>query len=327
MSVNGIELAVGQKWRTRCGEVVVLEDNDLYADKGWPFRAAGFGYTAEGKAPPPFAPRDLVELVTDEHGWTPWKGGGAMPFGGPFTAKLRSGDVGMATTQMFTEEHLGTGGDMVAYRLTPVACPQGAPLDRPELWHMDWSDAARQRADQVVGETISRVLNTEPAGAVAAFNAAVRAARGEAPAALDSSAQQMLAQAAKHMADRAATYDKPAGERSMSTTVAAFNAVACRGDGLALERLRIMFSALRINLQHNCPLDREGLIETMQAAEHFLSLLSTPALSESEGWLLMALLKIVRDRQRPEAHRDSLEDLVAYGALYGEARLKEGGTK
>lgn len=44
-------------------------------------------------------------------------------------------------------------------------------------------------------------------------------------------------------------------------------------------------------------------------------------LAESEGWLMMALLKMVRSQQRDEPHRDSLEDLVAYGALFAEARL------
>lgn len=44
-------------------------------------------------------------------------------------------------------------------------------------------------------------------------------------------------------------------------------------------------------------------------------------LRESEGWLLMALLKMVRSEQRSDPHRDSIEDLVAYGALFGEARL------
>lgn len=39
-------------------------------------------------------------------------------------------------------------------------------------------------------------------------------------------AQEFLSQAAKHMADRAATYDSPDGERSMEKTVAAFNALA-----------------------------------------------------------------------------------------------------
>lgn len=46
------------------------------------------------------------------------------------------------------------------------------------------------------------------------------------------------------------------------------------------------------------------------------------ALSESEGWLFMQLLKIVRDRAG-KPHRDSIEDNVAYASLYGEARLKE----
>ena len=89
------------------------------------------------------------------------------------------------------------------------------------------------------------------------------------------SATDLLDAAAGHMRDRAATYDKPEGERSMASTVAAFNAQTGRD------------------------------------------------LSESEGWLLLANLKVVRDRQRQQPHQDSIEDGVAYFALYGEARLKE----
>lgn len=46
-------------------------------------------------------------------------------------------------------------------------------------------------------------------------------------------------------------------------------------------------------------------------------------LSESEGWMLMSLLKLVRDRARTQPHKDSLEDNIAYSALMAEARLKE----
>lgn len=88
------------------------------------------------------------------------------------------------------------------------------------------------------------------------------------------SAFQLLNRAAEHMQARAATYDKPEGERSMGATVTAFNAVT----GLAL--------------------------------------------TEAHGWLLMSILKMVRDNQRQAAHVDSCEDLVAYVSLYGEARLK-----
>ena len=48
-------------------------------------------------------------------------------------------------------------------------------------------------------------------------------------------------------------------------------------------------------------------------------------LTEAEGMLLLAVLKMVRDRQREKAHVDSCEDLIAYCALYAEARLNEGG--
>lgn len=87
------------------------------------------------------------------------------------------------------------------------------------------------------------------------------------------SAPALLAAAAGHMRDRAATYDKPEGERSMGKTVEAFNTITGRN------------------------------------------------LRESEGWLLLGLLKMVRSEQRQQPHRDSVEDLIAYAALFGEARL------
>ena len=52
-------------------------------------------------------------------------------------------------------------------------------------------------------------------------------------------------------------------------------------------------------------------------------ILGREALTESEGWLLLQILKDVRDRQRPVPHVDSLEDCVAYAALKAEARLAE----
>ena len=54
------------------------------------------------------------------------------------------------------------------------------------------------------------------------------------------------------------------------------------------------------------------------------TILGRAALSESEGWLLMQILKDVRDRQRQVPHIDSLEDGVAYAALKAEARMAEG---
>lgn len=86
------------------------------------------------------------------------------------------------------------------------------------------------------------------------------------------SAPEFLAQAGAIMAQRAAQYDQPGGERSMGRTVEAFNIVTGH------------------------------------------------KLSEADGWLLMQLLKDVRQWQTPgKFHRDSAEDGVAYSALKAEA--------
>lgn len=59
----------------------------------------------------------------------------------------------------------------------------------------------------------------------------------------------------------------------------------------------------------------------MAATVAAFTLLTGQPMTEEDGWLFMLLLKVVRHRQRPEPHRDSLEDLVAYGSLMAEAAL------
>ncbi len=89
-----------------------------------------------------------------------------------------------------------------------------------------------------------------------------------------STALELLDKAARHMEDRAATYDRTDGERSMEATVKAFNLIT----GLQLK--------------------------------------------ESDGWLLLQILKDVRQWQRPDYHQDSAEDCIAYAALKAEALAK-----
>ena len=67
--------------------------------------------------------------------------------------------------------------------------------------------------------------------------------------------------------------------------------------------------------------DQTGGERSMQAAVTAFNAISGYHLTEADGFLLMALLKMVRDQQRETPHRDSIEDLVAYASLYGEARL------
>lgn len=47
-------------------------------------------------------------------------------------------------------------------------------------------------------------------------------------------------------------------------------------------------------------------------------------LKESEGWLLLQILKDVRQWSAPGYHEDSAKDCVAYSALKAEALAKEG---
>lgn len=61
---------------------------------------------------------------------------------------------------------------------------------------------------------------------------------------------------------------------------------------------------------------------SMAATVAAFNTITGQSLTEAHGWLLMAVLKMVRDNQRTEPHVDSVEDFVAYASLYGEARLK-----
>lgn len=49
-------------------------------------------------------------------------------------------------------------------------------------------------------------------------------------------------------------------------------------------------------------------------------------LEESDGWMLLSLLKLVRQSQNPEQyHHDSALDFVAYASLYAEAASEQCG--
>lgn len=67
--------------------------------------------------------------------------------------------------------------------------------------------------------------------------------------------------------------------------------------------------------------DQRSGERSMQATVTAFNAITGYCLTEADGFLLMAILKMVRDQSRDTPHRDSLDDLVAYASLYGEARL------
>lgn len=67
--------------------------------------------------------------------------------------------------------------------------------------------------------------------------------------------------------------------------------------------------------------DQEGGERSMGKAVAAFNIVTGRDLRESEGWLLLQLLKDVRDNTTKAPHADSLVDCVAYSALKAEARL------
>lgn len=69
---------------------------------------------------------------------------------------------------------------------------------------------------------------------------------------------------------------------------------------------------------YDSPTGERSMGKTVQA----FNIITGKSLSEADGWLLVQILKDVRD-QANGPHVDSLEDCIAYASLKAEARLRE----
>lgn len=252
------KIEIGQKWRARDGSVVSIIKLDS-KDTSYPWLGDNENwYTERGTDwwDSRETQLDLVELIQDASGFTIWRGGEQPEEarGASVMVKLRgvSGSPCFGGANDLHWCHLGGSGDIVAYKVVKVDAPP-ATTNKDQQW---------------LNVSIGQVMEFKNDGAHHACLDVDEKATAD-------SAIGILEAAAGHMRDRAATYDRPKGERSMAQTVAAFNAIAGRD------------------------------------------------LEESEGWLLMDLLKLTRLFAHPGFHRDSAEDHVAYGALLAEARAKE----
>ena len=100
-------------------------------------------------------------------------------------------------------------------------------------------------------------------------------------------ATDVLKKAAKHMRDRAATYDKPEGERSMAKTVAAFNAITGKPLSVAegwlfmavLKQVRVFQNPAK---PHQDSLE-DGVAYAALLAEEMLTAEPVPFTAESIG--------------------------------------------
>jgi len=67
--------------------------------------------------------------------------------------------------------------------------------------------------------------------------------------------------------------------------------------------------------QYDSPAGERSMVRCVQA----FNAITGQNLTEAEGWLLLQLLKDVRQWQREGYHADSAEDCIAYAALKAEA--------
>ena len=128
MAVAGIEIAVGQVWKCRDGQLYRVAEHDA-GDADYPWRTKsvsascpGFwltdtGLDCEGHK----SKGDLIQLVTDEHGFTIWRGGEQ-----PAETKGRFVEVcfrgcgladGRRNAHNLDWSHTNVVGDIVAYKL------------------------------------------------------------------------------------------------------------------------------------------------------------------------------------------------------------------
>ena len=80
-----------------------------------------------------------------------------------------------------------------------------------------------------------------------------------------------------------------------------------------------LLDAIRMMEERGQTYDTPGGERSMGKAVAAFNMITGHTLKESEGWLLLQVLKDVRQWSRVDFHKDSADDCVAYAALKAEA--------
>lgn len=85
-------------------------------------------------------------------------------------------------------------------------------------------------------------------------------------------------------------------------------------------------SAMDVQKERGEQYDKPSGERSMGATVRAFNAITGHVLEESDGWMLLGLLKLVRQSQNPEKyHHDSALDFVAYASLYAEAASEQCG--
>lgn len=85
-------------------------------------------------------------------------------------------------------------------------------------------------------------------------------------------------------------------------------------------------AAMDVQAERGKQYDKPSGERSMAATISAFNCITGSMLEESDGWMFLALLKLVRQSQNPEQyHHDSALDFVAYASLYAEAASEQCG--
>lgn len=83
-------------------------------------------------------------------------------------------------------------------------------------------------------------------------------------------------------------------------------------------------AAIDVQKERGAQYDKPSGERSMAATVAAFNCITGFTLEESDGWMLLGLLKLVRQSQNPEKyHHDSALDFVAYASLYAEAASEQ----
>ena len=85
----------------------------------------------------------------------------------------------------------------------------------------------------------------------------------------------------------------------------------------------LLAKAASIMAERSKQYDKPDGERSMSKCVDAFNIITGHSLTEAEGWLLLQVLKDVRQWQRPGYHPDSAEDCIAYASLKAEAKAKE----
>jgi hypothetical protein len=85
-------------------------------------------------------------------------------------------------------------------------------------------------------------------------------------------------------------------------------------------------AAIDVQAERGKQYDKPTGERSMAATVSAFNCITGSMLEESDGWLILSLLKLVRQAQNPDQyHHDSALDFVAYASLYAEAASEQCG--